>query len=124
MIIKPSLNFEKVDLTKLNKGVNVLTFMFIYLAFINIVDGLVTYIGLKLGNIEEANPLMSFLFDFDPILFISVKLGLSILLIMFIYLIKAPKSRVIHSLLVFSSMIYTFVCFKHLYWIALITNLT
>ncbi|WP_394184134.1 DUF5658 family protein [Metabacillus halosaccharovorans] len=40
-----------------------------YLAFLNFIDGILTYIGLKLNLIEEANVLMRLIYEADPIFF-------------------------------------------------------
>ncbi|MHC0037567.1 DUF5658 family protein [Pseudoneobacillus sp. C159] len=98
-------------------------YLFMYLAFINVFDGFVTYVGLITGNIEELNPIMNYLYEVDPLLFIGVKLSLSFLLLIIYFLIKEPKSVVLKSLLLVSSIIYTLVCLKHSYWIALVINM-
>jgi len=45
-----------------------------YLAFLNFIDGILTYIGLKLNLIEEANVLMRIIYEVDPIFFSSLRL--------------------------------------------------
>ncbi|MDM5226948.1 DUF5658 family protein [Cytobacillus sp. NJ13] len=54
-----------------------------YLAFINLLDGLLTFFGIRLSLIEEVNPIMDFLYAIEPLLFLFVKAvfsGFSILL--------------------------------------------
>jgi hypothetical protein len=98
-------------------------FLFMYLAFINFLDGAATYFGLRADAIEEANPIMRQLYDTDPFLFLAVKIALSILLILVYMMIKEPKTNLVRNLAFVSSIIYTLVCFKHYYWISLIVTM-
>jgi hypothetical protein len=100
-----------------------LFYSFMYLAFINFLDGAVTYFGLKSDAIEEANPIMRHLYEVDPFLFLGVKIGLSILLLLFYTMLKTPKTNLVRNLAFVSSIIYTLVCFKHYYWISLIVTM-
>lgn len=54
----------------------------LYLAFINFLDGLLTFFGMRLSLIEEVNPIMDFLYTIEPLLFLSVKAVLSGFLIL------------------------------------------
>ncbi|AND38627.1 DUF5658 family protein [Cytobacillus oceanisediminis] len=44
-----------------------------YLAFINLLDGLLTFFGIRLWLIEEVNLIMDFIYTIEPLLFLSVK---------------------------------------------------
>ncbi|MCM3390887.1 DUF5658 family protein [Cytobacillus sp. FSL W8-0315] len=44
-----------------------------YLAFINLLDSLLTFFGIRLWLIEEVNLIMDFLYTIEPLLFLSVK---------------------------------------------------
>lgn len=87
------------------------------LALLNIFDGLLTYIGLSLGLIEEANPLMRFISDIGPIYFLLTKLLLSALLYLVIYLGKLPEHNLIKSLSSVGVIFYTFVIGLHVIWV-------
>jgi hypothetical protein len=97
-------------------------YLFIYLAFLNILDGIVTFIGLTLGKIEEANPIMNLLFETSPGLFLGIKVGLSLLLILIYINLKILNASIVKSLLLITSIFYSFVCLQHYYWIKLVTT--
>ncbi|WP_397541119.1 DUF5658 family protein [Rossellomorea aquimaris] len=80
-------------------------------------DGIVTFIGLKGGLIQEANPIMRWIYLVDPSLFLAVKCMLSIVLILFIYYDKVPTLQSIKSLGVFAFVLYTVAFFLHSIWI-------
>ncbi|WP_431028330.1 DUF5658 family protein [Lysinibacillus sp. LZ02] len=50
-------------------------------AMLNIVDGFATHYGLVNGVIEELNPIMDFIWLKSPLLFLSIKTVLSLVLI-------------------------------------------
>ncbi|MFD2214025.1 DUF5658 family protein [Metabacillus endolithicus] len=87
------------------------------LAALNIVDGMLTYIGLNLGLIEEANPAMRAISDIELIYFLLTKLFLSALLYLIIYLDKLPENNIIKFLSSIGVIIYTFVIGLHVIWI-------
>nr|WP_285842979.1 DUF5658 family protein [Metabacillus litoralis] len=84
---------------------------------LNLVDGLLTYIGLKLNLIEEANALMRILYEAEPIYFLIVKSLLSIMLCTLCYYQKIPNHKVMKSISIVGVTLYTFVMFIHVYWI-------
>ncbi|UOE56409.1 DUF5658 family protein [Bacillus sp. CMF12] len=61
-----------------------------YLAFINLLDGLLMFFGLSLSLIEELNPIMNFFYNIEPLLFQSVKAVLSCFLILLSTSINFP----------------------------------
>jgi hypothetical protein len=95
-----------------------LQILFLYLAIVNIIDGIATFVGVSLGIIEEANPIMKFLFHVDSELFLGIKLGLSFLLIAMFYHIKTSKSKLLKNLVILASISYTVVCIEHIYWVS------
>lgn len=101
-------------------GGEVMVNLFIYLAILNFLDGIVTFIGLTLGKIEEANPIMSFLYETNPGIFLIIKIGLSVLLILIYINLKILNASIVKSLLMISSIFYSVVCLQHYYWITLI----
>lgn len=88
-----------------------------YLAITNIADGILTLIGLELFLIVEGNPLMAILYDTHPLLFISLKIGLSFCLLCLLFFKTLHKKKLINSLLVFSSAAYTVIMVFHVNWI-------
>lgn len=91
--------------------------LIIYLAIANIADGILTLIGLELFVIYEGNPLMATLYNINPLLFILLKIGLSFCLLSLLFLKTLQKKKLLHSLLIFSSAIYTIIMVFHLNWI-------
>jgi hypothetical protein len=68
-------------------------YLFICLAFINFLDGAVTYFGFSSEAIETANPIMRHLYVTDPFLFLLVKMSISILLLLFYMVIRTRKTQ-------------------------------
>ena len=91
--------------------------LFLSLLILNGLDGILTFIGLKMQIIEEANPLMSFLFIQDPYLFLITKFFLSFLLLLFLVMKKIPNTRTIKLLSVFALLSYGYVTSLHIVWI-------
>lgn len=95
--------------------------LYIYLAALNLFDGIVTSIGVRGGEIEEYNPFMGFLLMKDASLFLFVKIGLSILLIMIcLQLRNIAISKFFQYLVLFSTLLYSSVTIIHFYWIYLL----
>lgn len=88
-----------------------------YLAIANLLDGITTFIGLKLNLITESNPLMDYTYSKDPLLFISVKIMLSFLLYGFVFLKALPTTDWVKGLAVIAAFLYTIICMAHMYWI-------
>ncbi|MFT4412600.1 DUF5658 family protein [Fredinandcohnia humi] len=91
--------------------------IFYYLATLNFVDAVCTYIGIELQIISEKNPIMNQILLVDSLLFISVKFLLSLLLYGFVLFNKVPAAKWIRNLALFASIPYTFICMLHVYWI-------
>jgi hypothetical protein len=68
-------------------------YLFICIAFINFLDGAVTYFGFSSEAIERANPIMRHLYVTDPFLFLLVKIGISILLLLIYLVIRTPTTQ-------------------------------
>ncbi|SHQ82778.1 Uncharacterised protein [Mycobacteroides abscessus subsp. abscessus] len=94
-------------------------FLFIYLALLNVFDAFATAHGLSLNKIREMNPYMNGIYLIHPLLFITLKISLSILLICMgvIWGSMIRKKRFISSLIILASIIYTPVCLTHIYWL-------
>ncbi|TWT04141.1 hypothetical protein FQV26_14445 [Planococcus sp. CPCC 101016] len=81
----------------------------------NFLDGLLTYTGLSLGAITEANPLLA---SFSPLALLVTKLLLSLCLFSFLYTpfvrIQSRKWRYVLS---FVNMLYSFILLLHFFWL-------
>ncbi|WP_165797743.1 DUF5658 family protein [Heyndrickxia sporothermodurans] len=87
------------------------------MAALNIIDAVITFIGLKLGMIKEANPLMDYIYNQHSILFLAVKLSFSFILYSFLYVKKVPAKNIVKYTAYMAVLIYSFVFSLHLYWI-------
>ncbi|MBZ5749688.1 DUF5658 family protein [Metabacillus rhizolycopersici] len=94
-----------------------ISFFGYYLVFINIIDGILSYIGLKLDLIEEVNMIMNWLYDQNPIYFLMIKMLLSLLLYLLVIFRKIPANSWIYMLLVFGAVVYTIILFFHGVWL-------
>ncbi|WP_226035385.1 DUF5658 family protein [Aquibacillus saliphilus] len=91
--------------------------LFLYLAVLNVVDGFITLYGLKNAYITELNPVMNELYQLNPFLFITSKVGLSLLLIMFIVAKQIPETHLVSGLAIAASIIYTKTFVLHVFWL-------
>jgi hypothetical protein len=94
--------------------------LFHYLSLLNIADAFITYYGLEKTIIKEVNPLMDRIYEFNPSLFILLKLSLSMCLYLFILLKVVPTSRLILSMAFVAAFIYTIVFVLHCWWLVLL----
>lgn len=84
-----------------------------------IVDYILTYIGIKVGLVEEANILMIWLFELPLLKGLLIRCIMSLFIIMpFFYLEKHCKYYKKVLVVVISG--YIFIMFLHLRWIAII----
>lgn len=91
-----------------------------YLALLNLIDGILTYIGLKLNLIEEVNVLMKIIYEAEPVYFLIVKTLLSILLFVLCFYQKIPNNFRMKTISLVGATLYTIVMFIHVYWIIVI----
>lgn len=102
------------------KNVRFLKWLFIQLAALNLIDGLLTYGGVANDIISEANPLMRRLWEINPGLFIGVKAFLSgLLIILANYDYRLQFQFFIGFVLTIIILLYGVVIILHLYWIIL-----
>ncbi|KAA0548403.1 hypothetical protein FZW96_07455 [Bacillus sp. BGMRC 2118] len=92
--------------------------IFHYLALLNLIDGIVSYVGLHLEEMEEANVLMLFLYEMSPLAFLGVKLLFSLALYCFILLNVIPPTKIIKGLTSVAATLYTYVMFLHIFWLS------
>ena len=91
--------------------------IFLYLAFLNLFDGAVTFWGLQSSIITEFNPLMHSLYDVHPVIFLVFKLCLSCLLLAFVIFNRVPSNMPIRVISLAASVLYTSVILLHGFWI-------
>lgn len=87
------------------------------LVVLNFLDGLLTYIGLSLGAITEANPILA---SFSPFALLMTKLLLSLCLFSFLYTpFVHIQSRSWRYSLIFVNTLYSLILLLHLSWLIL-----
>ncbi|MCD7033172.1 DUF5658 family protein [Metabacillus sp. GX 13764] len=90
---------------------------FLYLAAVNFLDAAATACGLMIGAIQEQNPMMSFLYQLHPSVFIGVKCLLSAILVFLAYRHAFSFHRLIKIGAYAAGAVYTFVMALHILWI-------
>ncbi|BAQ11962.1 DUF5658 family protein [Sporosarcina sp. FSL W7-1349] len=85
------------------------------LLILAVFDALVTDIGIRHAHIEEANPLMRFVYEQHIVYFYSIKIGLPLVLL---HLLQSIKPKRLWTILMGGALIlYLLVSGLHLYWI-------
>jgi len=84
----------------------------ILLTILNTFDAIATYLFWIKYHTGEQNPLMRFILEISPVLFLVVKLIFSILLLTTINI--NLKSKVINTMLVSVLILYSGICILHL----------
>ena len=85
-------NYYKNVKDDMLRGKLTIVYLSWFIAILNLFDGLITAYGLKEGKIEELNPIMRFLWETSPFLFLTLKVSLSILIVI-ISIMVYKKSR-------------------------------
>lgn len=87
----------------------------LFLIILNFLDGFLTYYGLTLGVIEEANPLLS---SFEPFIILIIKMILSLSLTV-LYISHFPKrnEKIWFLLFVAVNLLYIYILVLHLVWL-------
>lgn len=97
-----------------------ISFFGYYLVILNLIDGILSYIGLMLDLIEEVNMIMNWLYDQNPIYFLILKILLSLLLYMLVIFKKIPVNKWVHKLMVFGAIEYTIILLFHGLWLYIV----
>lgn len=85
------------------------------LGILNLLDGILTYVGLLSGVITEANPLLA---TFSPLTLLVTKLFLSLCLFAFLYTpFIRIQSRSWRYAFMGVNTLYTFILLLHMYWL-------
>ncbi|WP_201717008.1 DUF5658 family protein [Rossellomorea arthrocnemi] len=91
--------------------------LFLGLAFMNMLDGIISFIGLNGSFMVEANPLMNELYSMSPTLFLCFKMILSLLLLILVFYDKIPRIKWVTSMAFVVGIMYLFVFCLHSFWI-------
>jgi hypothetical protein len=96
----------------------IMRFALYYLAWMNVADGIFSFIGLQLHVIEEGNWLMNELYEQSPYLFLFCKLSFSILLYIFLLYSIPITNKLVKTLTYSAAVLYTVVFIVHGVWIS------
>jgi uncharacterized membrane protein len=91
----------------------------IIIASLNGLDGVLTFWGIKNGNIIEANPIMDWVWKHNPIIFLGIKISLSLILLIIGYFLTKQKQIGQRFIFVLKSttVLYLLVSILHMKWI-------
>ncbi|MCM3214294.1 DUF5658 family protein [Niallia taxi] len=91
--------------------------LFWTIGILNLADGILTYIGMQLQLIGEANPLMSSIWELSPYLFLCCKIALSIFLFILAANFKTKHVKTWRMILAIPLLLYVSIFAVHLTWI-------
>lgn len=83
----------------------------------SVFDALATDFGLRFDLLEEANPLVAYIYEESPFCFYTLKIGLPLSL--FPIQSAVGCSRIVERLLQLSVVLYTIIFGLHIFWIVL-----
>lgn len=95
----------------------------VLIALWNLIDGVLTAIGLHNEYIEEDNPLMALLWETSPALFISFKLLCSFMALAIartFYKRKIKGSLILKVCVIFAFLSYFCIMILHIIWISIL----
>jgi len=84
---------------------------------LSLLDGALTLWGLGQGVIKEVNPMMRWLIEENPIVFMTVKLSLPVMLGFVLWEIRDRSGKFVACSLWLVLIVYTVVMVFHVYWI-------
>lgn len=84
---------------------------------LSLLDGALTLWGLRLGVTEEVNPIMRWLIEKSPIVFMTVKLSLPVALGLLLWKIRKRSRKFVVCSLGFVLIVYAVVMVFHVYWL-------
>ncbi|MGK7379519.1 DUF5658 family protein [Planococcus sp. 1R117A] len=88
------------------------------LGILNILDGILTFFGIKFGYITEGNPLLS---SFSPFSILTIKFFLSLCLFSLLFTpFISNHSRHWRYLLISANVLYFLILFLHASWVAFV----
>lgn len=83
-----------------------------------VIDTFFTDFGIRQGHIQEANPLMNFIYNWSIFGFYAFKILLPTSLLTLVHFMK--PSTVIRHMTIFCLILYIFVLSLHIYWVIII----
>ncbi|SDH42716.1 hypothetical protein SAMN05443529_11351 [Desulfosporosinus hippei DSM 8344] len=83
----------------------------------SVLDGALTLWGLRLGVIEEVNPLMKWLIYKNSIVFMVFKLSIPVMLAFVLWKIRNRSRKFVACSMGLVLMVYSIVMVFHVYWI-------
>lgn len=87
----------------------------IILLFLNLFDGIVTYIGLKLEFYREMNLLVNSIYNYSSNLFLLIKLIIPTIILTLLSLnIKHNLSKLTKLFIYIANIVYVFICVYHI----------
>jgi len=87
----------------------------IILLFLNLFDGIVTYIGLKLEFYREMNLLVNSIYNYSSNLFLLIKIIIPTVIIILLSLnIKDNLSKITKLFIYIANIVYVFICVYHI----------
>lgn len=106
---------NSMNITQLKRHETII-FQLVIMGFLNISDGLFTYVGLDLGYISEANPIMKYFWLISPSVFILVKIFIPTFFIFVIYFSeKMMFWTSIELALKLVNLLYFYILITHLF---------
>ncbi|KOS69076.1 hypothetical protein AEA09_11325 [Lysinibacillus contaminans] len=94
----------------------------VLVALLNLFDGIATHYGLLNNMIEELNPLMDYFMAVSPLLFLCIKIVLSILILCASYWVYQKSKVKFQQLFLYSlvgvSVMYIGIFCMHIFWLS------
>lgn len=87
------------------------------LAAFNLFDTMFTYYGLSRGLVTEANPLMNIIWSSHPLLFLAIKILLSLFVILIAFKVEFKRKTFTSYLCWIANGLYGMITCFHLFWI-------
>lgn len=86
----------------------------LFLIILNMIDGLITYIGLKSEFYIEMNPILSNIYNYNPSLFLLVKIIIPTIVLTVLFLnLKSPISKITKIFIYISNIVYLLLDIYH-----------
>ena len=88
----------------------------ILLLILNLFDGIITYIGLKLEFYIETNVMLSNIYNYNTSLFLLVKVIIPTIILYTLFLkLKYKISNITKTFIYLANMVYTLLCIYHIF---------
>lgn len=88
----------------------------ISLLFLNMFDGIITYIGLKLEFYMEMNIMLSNIYNYNPSLFLLVKVIIPTIVLYTLFLkLKYKISNITKTFIYLANIVYILLCIYHIF---------